>query len=231
MASIELAYYGHSCFEISTNEVSLLFDPFITPNPQARYIDVNSLSPNYILISHGHQDHVADVGHIYQNSRATIISNYEIVNWFFGQGIDQADGIQMNHGGKLTLPFGTVKYVNAVHSSNMPDGAYGGNPGGFVVEVGGKTIYFAGDTALTWDMKLIPMSYQLDLAILPIGDHFTMGVDDAVIASQFIECDKIVGCHYDTFPPIALNRDEAINKFAAASKELIFLEVGERFSV
>jgi L-ascorbate metabolism protein UlaG (beta-lactamase superfamily) len=133
----------------------------------------------------------------------------------------------MNQGGSWTFDFGKVTYSNAVHSSSFPDGSYGGQPGGFIIQGEHKTIYIAGDTALTFDMKLIPLKHQLDLAILPIGDNFTMDVDDAIEASNFIGCDKILGYHYDTFGYIEINHEEAIQKFFKANKDLMLLEIGE----
>ncbi|MFN7100433.1 MAG: MBL fold metallo-hydrolase, partial [Flavobacterium sp.] len=132
----------------------------------------------------------------------------------------------MNHGGSWNFDFGKVKYVNAVHSSSFPDGATGGNPGGFVIESEHKNIYIAGDTALTMDMKLIPMRTKLDLAILPIGDNFTMDVEDAILASDFVECDKVLGYHFDTFGYIEINKEEAIRKFFNKGKDLMLLEIG-----
>jgi L-ascorbate metabolism protein UlaG (beta-lactamase superfamily) len=137
----------------------------------------------------------------------------------------------MNHGGNWKFPFGNVKYVNAVHTSSFPDGTYGGQPGGFVITTKDKAIYIAGDTALTMDMKLIPMQTKLDLSILPIGDNFTMGVDDAIIASDFIQCKKILGVHYDTFGYIEIDSDAAQQKFSEAGKELILLPIGESMVV
>ena len=133
----------------------------------------------------------------------------------------------MNHGGSWNFDFGKLKYTNAIHTSSFPDGSYGGQPGGFIIEGSNKTIYIAGDTALSYDMKLIPLSFNLDLAILPIGDNFTMGVDDAIFASDFIQCDKILGYHFDTFGYIEINREEAKQQFNKKGKELILLEIGE----
>ena len=127
----------------------------------------------------------------------------------------------------IFFDFGKVKYVNAVHSSSFPDGSYGGNPGGFIIESEHKNIYIAGDTALTMDMKLIPLRTKLDLAILPIGSNFTMDVEDAIIASDFIECDKILGVHYDTFGYIEINHNDAIRKFFDKGKDLMLLDIGE----
>ena len=132
----------------------------------------------------------------------------------------------MNHGGSWNFDFGKVKYVNAVHSSSFPDGSNGGNPGGFVIEGEHKNIYIAGDTALTMDMKLIPMRTKLDLAIFPIGDNFTMDIEDAILASDFVECDKILGYHYDTFGYIKIDHKEAIQRFFDKGKDLMLLEIG-----
>ena len=222
---MKLTYYGHSTFLSHTGGKSLVFDPFISPNPLAAAYKINDIKADYILLSHGHGDHVADAESIAKDNDATIVSNYEIVSWYESKGIK---GHPMNHGGKWKFDFGTVKYVNAVHSSVLPDGTYGGNPGGFVVWNEEKCFYFAGDSALTWDMKLIPMICpQLDFAILPIGDNFTMGFADAVHAAQFIQCDKIIACHFDTFGYIKTDHQAAIDEFRNAGKELILLQPGQ----
>lgn len=221
---MKITYYGQSGFGIETMGKHLVFDPYITPNELAKDIDVNDIKADYVLISHGHGDHIADAPTIAKNNKAKVISNYEIVTWF---GEKKIEGHELNHGGKWQFDFGTVKYVNAVHSSVLPDGTYGGNPGGFVIWNDERCFYFAGDTALTWDMKLIPMTCpKLDFAILPIGDNFTMGYKDAVIASDFIECNKIIGCHYDTFGYIEIDHEAAKKAFADKGKELILLPVG-----
>lgn len=226
---MEILYYGQSCFGISLGGKNLLFDPFISGNELAKEIDVNSIPSDYILISHAHQDHMTDAEAIAKRTGAKIISNYEIVMWYGEKGIS---GHPMNHGGSWDFDFGKVRYVNAIHSSVFPDGTYGGNPGGFVIESKEGTFYFAGDTALTWDMKLIPMvAPKLDFAILPIGDNFTMGYEDAAIASEFIECDNIIGCHYDTFGYIKIDQDAARKVFSAKGKELILLNIGESITV
>lgn len=222
---MKLTYYGHSCFSVDINGKKLLFDPFITPNDKASEIDVEKIEADFILVTHGHQDHVADAVDIAKRTGAQVISNFEIINWFAEQGV--ANGHPMNHGGAASFPFGRVKYVQAVHSSVLPDGTYGGNPGGFIVYGDKKTFYFAGDTALTLDMQLIPRFAKLDLAILPIGDNFTMGPEDALIATDFIKCNKVLGVHYDTFPPITIDHAQAKKLFADAGKELILAEIGQ----
>jgi L-ascorbate metabolism protein UlaG (beta-lactamase superfamily) len=222
---MKLTYFGHACFEVEIEGIKLLFDPFISPNELAKDIKIASINPDYILISHGHEDHVADAERIAKQSGATIISNFEIVEWFNKKGIEKTH--PMNHGGSWTFPFGKVKYVTAIHSSTLPDGTNGGNPGGFVIESNTGNFYFAGDTALTMDMKLIPMFTRLDFAILPIGDNFTMGVEEAVIASNFIACDKIVGMHYDTFGYIEIDHEKAKEQFIHNDGELILLKIGQ----
>lgn len=223
---MNLTFYGQACFSIELNGKTIIFDPFISPNEKASHIDVNSIKADYVLLTHGHQDHVADAETIAKNNDATIISNYEIVTWYGAKG---CKGHPMNHGGKWKFDFGTVKYVNAVHSSVLPDGTYGGNPGGFVIWNDDVCFYHAGDTALTMDMKLIPMTCpKLDFAILPIGDNFTMGYTDASVAANFVECDKIVGCHFDTFGFIEIDHDAAVETFKKKAKDLILPKIGEK---
>ncbi len=222
---MEITYYGHAAFRVKLNEVSLVFDPFITPNPNASDIDINDIKADYLLLSHGHEDHVADVKEIYKNEKPIIISSFEVVSWFQNQGL--SNGHPMNHGGRKEFDFGSVKMVNAIHSSSMPDGSYGGNSAGFVVGSGETTFYYAGDTALTYDMKLIADKFSIDFAFLPIGDNFTMGIDDAIRAAQFVGTNKVFGMHYDTFPMIEIDKNEAIEKFRANQIELILLKIGE----
>jgi L-ascorbate metabolism protein UlaG (beta-lactamase superfamily) len=166
---------------------------------------------------------VEDAERIARNNSATIISNYEIVSWYEEKGLK---GHPLNHGGKWTFDFGTVKYVNAVHSSVMPDGRYGGNPGGFVIWNELSCFYIAGDTALTRDMELIPLTCpKLDFAVLPIGDNFTMGVDDAIHAADMIKCQHIVGCHFGTFGYIEIDEKAAVEAFKNAGKTLTLIDV------
>ena len=212
-------YYGQSTFMIETGGKKLLFDPFITPNPLAKDIDINNLKPDYILVSHGHGDHVADLIAIQKNSGAIVICIAEIAGWLQKQGIDNAHG--MNIGGAFNFDFGKVKMVVAIHSSTLPDGSPGGNPAGFVLYAEGKKIYYAGDTALTSDMKLLA-DENIDWSFLPIGDNYTMGPDDAIKASDFVDCKNVVGMHYDTFPVIKIDKDEVMRKFNAAG---IYLEL------
>jgi len=222
---MKITYLGHSCISIETKDKTLLVDPFITGNELAQNIDINKLSADYILVTHAHQDHILDVEAIAKRTGAKVISNYEIVTYFGNKGID---GHPMNHGGKWTFDFGTVHFTNAIHSSSFPDGSYGGQPGGFVIETNHHRVYIAGDTALTYDMKLIPdVIGELDLVILPVGDNFTMGISEAIKASTFLSCNKVLGYHFDTFGYIKINHKEAFTKFAKAKKELFLLPIGE----
>lgn len=224
-----LTYYGHACFGVSIDEKNLLFDPFISPNELASHIDINTIAADYILLSHGHEDHVADVEAIAKRTGAMIVSNYEIVSWLGGKGL--SNGHPMNHGGSKKFDFGTVKYVNAVHSSVLPDGTYGGNPGGFVITSESGSFYYAGDTALTMDMKLIGDYVDVDFAILPIGDNFTMGPEDAAICCDMVKVDKAVGMHFATFPYIAIDTDEAKKTFEQKGKELIVMAIGQTIEI
>ena len=221
---MKLSYYGHSCFLVEIGGKSLLFDPFITPNPLASHIKVDQIAADYILISHGHADHIADAIEIAKRTNATVISNYEIVVWLGKQGIENAH--PLNHGGGRTFDFGRAKYVNAVHSSQLPDGSYGGHPGGFVVESASGTFYYSGDTALTCDMQFIAEEFELRFAVLPIGDNFTMGAKDAAKAAGLLKCKQVVGVHYDTFPPIKIDHAEAASIFAKAGVKLHLLPIG-----
>lgn len=221
---MKITYYGHAALGIKVGGKHIIVDPFISGNPLAEHIDIDDLKADYILLTHAHGDHVLDVEAIAKRTNAVIVSNAEIAGYYATKGFQAHP---MNHGGSWNFDFGKVKYVNAVHSSSFPDGTYGGNPGGFVIEGEHKNIYIAGDTALTMDMKLIPMRTKLDLAIFPIGDNFTMDVEDAILASDFVECDKILGYHYDTFGYIKIDHKEAIQRFFDKGKDLMLLEIGD----
>jgi len=222
---MNITYFGHSCFGVEINGKHLLFDPFITPNELAKKIDVNKIQADYILISHGHEDHIADAVSIAKRTKATVICAWEVNLWLANQGVENIH--PMNTGGKVKFDFGSIKCVIAVHSSSMPDGSYGGNPMGFVIESNEGSFYYSGDTALTYDMKLIGDYRKIDFAFLPIGDNFTMGVDNAIIACDFINCNDIIGMHYDTFGYIMIDKKDAVHKFDRAGKNLTLLDIGQ----
>lgn len=222
---MKITFYGQNCLGIKIKDKHLLVDPFISGNELAKgKVIIEEIKADYILITHAHEDHTLDAEAIAKRTGAVIVSNFEIATHYQEKGIEVHP---MNHGGSWNFDFGRVKYVIAHHTSSFGNGKYGGQPGGFVIEGEQKNIYIAGDTALTMDMKLIPLFTKLDLAILPIGDNFTMGVEDAIIASDFVACDKILGVHYDTFGYIEINHEEAKKKFYDAGKDLMLLDIGE----
>jgi len=221
---MKLTYFGHSCFQVESAGKRLLFDPFITPNPLAAGIDIAAIQADAILVSHGHVDHLADLVALASQTGAQVVCNWEIGDWLGRQGVENIAA--MNHGGSNSLAFCRVKMTNAIHSSTLPDGSPGGNPGGYVVEFPEGSFYYAGDTALTLDMKLIPEEFPLKFAVLPIGDHFTMGASDAVRAARFVEVETVVGVHYDPFPPIVINKQEAMETFSKADLTLLLPAIG-----
>lgn len=222
---MKLTYYGQSCFAVQTGGKTLLFDPFITPNELAKHINIAQIKADYILLSHGHSDHTADCVQLAKQNNATVVAAFEVAMWMNQQGVEKYH--PMNTGGKWSFEFGTVKCTNAVHSSNMPDGSYGANPMGFLVTTSEKTFYYSGDTALTMDMQLIPRWGKLDFAVLPVGDNFTMGYEDAIIAAEMIQCQNIVGVHYDTFGFIKIDHEKAKKAFAGAGLNLHLVKIGE----
>jgi L-ascorbate metabolism protein UlaG (beta-lactamase superfamily) len=221
---MKLTYYGHACFAVETGSKNILFDPFITPNEGASHINVDDIRADYILLSHGHGDHTADCTQIAKKNNATVVAAFEVAEWAGKQGIKNTH--PMNTGGKWHFDFGVVKCVNAVHSSVLPDGTHGANPMGFLVNTPEKNFYYSGDTALTMDMQLIPHWAKLDFCVLCIGDNFTMGYEDAVEAAKMIQCDTVVGVHFDTFGYIKIDHQKAIKAFVDAGKTLHLLEIG-----
>lgn len=226
---MNITYFGHSCFAVEVNGKTLLFDPFISPNELAKSINIDNVKADYILISHGHEDHIADAVSIAKRTGAKVISCWEIHTWLNKQGVTNTH--PMNVGGKWLFDFGKVKCVAAVHSSSLPDGTYGGDPMGFIIESSQGNFYYAGDTALTYDMKLIGEYRKLNFSFLPIGDNFTMGIDNAIIASDYIKCNKVIGMHYDTFEFIKIDHSEAKNKFQLSGKELTLLSIGQTLNM
>ncbi len=206
---MHLTYLGHSCFLLETAKARILIDPFLTGNPSAT-VKATDITCDYILVSHGHEDHSGDALAIAKRTGATIVANYEIAEYFGAQG---AKTHGMNPGGGFNFPFGRVKLTLAHHTSSVNAGLnpiYLGVPCGLLITADGKTVYHAGDTALFLDMQLIGRA-GLDVALLPIGDNFTMGPEDALTALDFLKPKLAVPMHFNTWPPIA--QDAA--KFAA----------------
>jgi len=198
---LQLTYYGHSTFAVDADGIKLVIDPFLAPNNPLAPVGPDAVEADFILITHGHGDHMADAVSLAKRTGALVISNFEIISWLETKGVTNGHG--MNTGGAYSFPFGRVKMTIAHHSSTLPDGTPAGNPVGYLIHFNdGTDVYFAGDTALTYDMRLIGEMGGVDLAILPIGDNFTMGPDDAVLAAQFVQAKHVIPAHYNTFPPI-----------------------------
>lgn len=222
--AIKVTWYGHACFMIDTGDARLLIDPFITGNPTAP-VTADQLNPDFILVSHGHGDHVGDAVAIAKRTQATTISNFEIQNWLSSQGVENTH--PMHIGGGFDFPWGRVKLTIAHHGSVLPDGTYGGNPCGFLLIIQGRKIYHACDTGLFYDMKLIGEE-GIDLAILPIGDNFTMGPDDALRAVKLLQPKRVIPIHFNTFDVIRQDPHkwaERVKRETAA--EAIVLEPGQ----
>ncbi len=222
-----ITWLGHSAFRIQTQEHTILIDPFLTGNPLATE-DARDQEADFILLTHGHADHVGDTVDIAKRTGAMVVGNFEVAAWINNQGVENT--VSPNTGGTAALPFGTVTLTIAFHSSSMPDGSYGGSPNGMILTLNsGQRIFHAGDTALFSDMQLIG-EHSLDLAIIPIGDFFTMGPDESIRAIQWLKPRYVLPCHYNTFPPIEQNAAEwaaAVSKHTLSSA--IVLDPGGGF--
>ena len=225
---MELNWLGHGTWRIDAGGKTILLDPFLDDSPTAP-IKAADAEADFILVSHGHFDHVADLVSIAKRTGATVCANFEICTWATGQGVEACE--PMNTGGGIELPFGRVTLTPALHSSSLPDGSYGGDPGGWLIEAEGKRVYFACDTALFSDMELIGRG-GLDLAIVPIGDRFTMGPADAVEAIKLLAPTKAAPAHYNTWPPIEQDAEAwAAQVREASGAEPVVLQPGESISL
>lgn len=225
---MRITYHGHSCIGLRMGGKDVLIDPFISGNPLAGALDLQAIPADLVLLTHGHGDHVMDAEAIVKRTGATLVSNYEIVNWYGRKGIE--GGIGLNIGGGAQVAGLHVRMTIAHHSSELPDGSYGGNPGGFLVSGPEGVFHHAGDTALTMDMQLLKR-HGVKVACLPIGDHFTMGVEDAVEAARMMGVAQVVGIHYDTFPPIRIDKDSARAAFAKAGITLHLPGIGDSIDI
>jgi len=222
---VKISFIGHSAFKITGETYSLLIDPFITGNPVAAYSD---LKADDILLTHAHGDHLGDSIEIAKNTGAQITAIFELANYCTEKGV-KAQGV--NIGGKVPFPWGSAYWLPAAHSSGTPDGRYGGVPASILINIDGKSIYHAGDTGLHYDMKMIGEFYKPQIAMLPIGGFYTMGINEAVRAAQWLDCNKIIPMHYDTFPPIKTDPEEFKAELEAIGKECIILKPGQKVEI
>lgn len=227
---MKVTYLGHSCVNVEIGGKHFLIDPFISGNPLAKHIDLKQVKADYILLTHAHQDHILDTEFIAKNTGAKLVCNPEIMAHFSKKGLS---GHQMNIGGSTRFENGSVKVkmVKAVHSSSFEDGSYGGLACGFLIDSEDITIYVSGDTALHLDMTIIPHQYKINLAILPIGNNYTMGVRDALTAAKFVDSYHTLGVHYDTFDVIKIDQEKSKRKFTDSNRKLHLLPIGESLIV
>ena len=218
-------FLGHSCFFLEDGENRLIIDPFITGNPQAT-AKADEIKVNYILLTHAHGDHLGDAVEIAKNNNATIIAPFELANYCQEQGCEVHP---MHIGGARNFPFGRLKLTIAHHGSALPDGSYGGNPCGMLITMSGSTLYHPGDTGLFYDMKLIGEMNDIALAVLPIGDNFTMGIDDALKAVEFLQPKSVIPMHYKTFDVIDTDPEKFVKKAVKMGVNSVVLKVGESF--
>jgi len=225
-----ITWLGHNAWSIETAGKSILVDPFLNDSPTAP-VKADGVRADFILLSHGHGDHVGDTVAIARRTGATVLANFEVGQWLAGKGVSSGKIIGMNPGGGIQQPFGHVKFTIAHHSSSMPDGSYGGVPGGFLLTLDGERVYFACDTALFLDMKLIGAG-GLDLAVLPIGDLYTMGPDDSIDAVKLLNPKRVAPCHYNTWPPIAQDAGSWAQKVRShTAAEPLVLEPGGKIAL
>lgn len=226
---MKLTYYGHSCFSVEIDNQKILFDPFIRQNDLAKDIDIKKIHADFILVSHGHYDHIDDCVTIARDTGAKVICNWEIHQWLNKEGVKNTH--PMNTGGKSDFGKFMVKCTAAQHSSSLPDGTYGGNPMGFIIMSSQGNFYYSGDTALTLDMQLIPKWAKLNFAVLPIGDNFTMNVTDAAECARMVQCHTVVGVHYDTFGYIKIDHEAARKTFHDGAMHLHLVKIGDSIVV
>lgn len=229
--AVTLHYYGHSTFGLQADGAHIVVDPYFAPHNPATQVTADEVEADFILVTHGHSDHTADLVALAKRTGALVVCNFEIASWLGEQGVENVHG--MHIGGGHDFPFGRVKLTIAHHGSALPDGSYGGNPHGFLIHFNdGADVYFSGDTALTYDMRLIGETGGVDLAVLPIGDNYTMGPDDAIVAAQFVKAKHVIPEHYNTWGVIDQNAQAFADKLRRVAEiDCTVLQPGEEYTV
>lgn len=222
---MKITYHGHSFIQVERNEHSILIDPFITGNPSCK-INKDDVKCDYIILTHGHGDHYGDTTYLAKKFGAVVLATYELAQFAAKQGLKTHE---LNLGGGFNFPFGRVKLTLAHHSSSTPEGSYAGEAAGVLLNLDDKTIYHAGDTSLFDDMKIIGESNNISYAFLPIGDNYTMGIDDAVKSAEFLRAGTIIPIHYNTFEIIKADPQEFKKKIEAIGKKCLIMNPGDNF--
>jgi L-ascorbate metabolism protein UlaG (beta-lactamase superfamily) len=223
---MNIKWHGHACFELSEGTATVLIDPFLKPNNPSAVHTADEVEPTHVLLTHGHLDHLADAIAVCRRTGAPTVAHTELAEWLGGQGVENT--FDPNLGGTVEFDWGWVKLVQAFHSNTTPDGTSIGQAAGLVINFAGKTIYHAGDTCLFGDMQLIALRTPIDVAILPIGGHYTMDRHDAAYAAGLVGAGTVIPCHYNTFPPIETDVEAfKADVEAQSSSEVVVLEPGE----
>jgi L-ascorbate metabolism protein UlaG (beta-lactamase superfamily) len=227
---VEITFIGHACFEFADDDAVVLVDPFLKPNNPAAEVSAEEVQPTHILLTHGHPDHIADAVAVAERTGAHCVAIGELARWLSAQGAVETSG--PNLGGTVSFDWGWVKLVPAWHTNTTPDGTAIGSPAGLVIQIGGVTIYHLGDTALFGDMRLIGERHSPDVALVPIGGHYTMDRHDAAAACELIGAATVIPCHYDTFPLIETDAEAFKSEVESTSdSNVVLLAPGEIYSI
>ncbi len=226
---MEITFIGHATFELAEGDARVLIDPFLAPNNPVAKVSADDVEPTHVLLTHAHSDHTADAVAVAKRTGAECVAITELAGWLEGQGVEKVTN--PNLGGTVEFDWGSVRLVPALHTTTTPDGTPGGVTAGLVIEIGGKTVYHLGDTALFSDLALVPKRSPVDVALIPIGGHFTMDRHDAAEAAALIAATTVIPCHYNTFPPVAADADAfKADVELQTSSEVVILEPGESWS-
>jgi L-ascorbate metabolism protein UlaG (beta-lactamase superfamily) len=227
---MDIRFIGHATFELSDGEARVLVDPFLAPNNPAAEVSADEVDPTHILITHGHADHVADAVGVAKRTGAHCVAMVELARWLEEQGVENVS--DPNLGGTVEFDWGWVKLVPAFHTGTLPDGTVVGGQAGLVINIGGTTVYDLGDTCLFSDLKLIAERTPVDVALIPIGGHYTMDRHDAAVAAEFVDAGTVIPIHYNTFPPIEADPEAFKSDVeSSTSSEVVVLKPGDTHSV